>query len=364
MNSGLKIILVSIGIGLHASPFASLFGNDVEEESKEWTFVSVPDFLNRDTLYPQEGFEDALTYFLQAVKAENPDFVLVAGDIVNGRWPTLMEPTAEAIVEKAEIFYPAWKARMEANGLKYYVAIGDHEIGDDPWPDEKAELVPIFEREFVKHLQMPLNGPEHMKGTAFSVFHKGTLFVSLNVFEPGEGHMGEMVADVSGEQLKWLDELLASHEDANHIVVMGHAPILGPVAQLNSGGIMLEKGRDSQLWKTLSSRGVDLYLCGEVHAITCTERDSVQQIAHGSLFGWNPTVNYLVGKVTERSIELELKEIDVTPNVVDGISLSVSMTPETLEAGFRSVGTMKILKTDDGVEKIKTGSFQEEKESL
>ena len=30
---------------------------------------------------------------------------------------------------------------------------------------------------------------------------------------------------------------------------------------------------------------VDLYLCGEVHAITCTQRDGVQQIAHGGLIG-------------------------------------------------------------------------------
>ena len=29
--------------------------------------------------------------------------------------------------------------------------------------------------------------------------------------------------------------------------------------------------------------GVDLYLCGEVHAVTCTQRDGIQQIAHGGL---------------------------------------------------------------------------------
>lgn len=58
-------------------------GSDSSEGS--WTFVSVPDFLNKDTCYPQSGFEDALSYFLQAIKAENPDFVLIPGDLVNGR---------------------------------------------------------------------------------------------------------------------------------------------------------------------------------------------------------------------------------------------------------------------------------------
>jgi hypothetical protein len=50
--------------------------------SESWTFVSIPDFLNVDTLYPEPKWEDALTYTLKSIKAENPDFVLVAGDEV------------------------------------------------------------------------------------------------------------------------------------------------------------------------------------------------------------------------------------------------------------------------------------------
>ena len=56
------------------------------EPSKTWTFVSMPDFLNVDLVYPQTGWEPALDYVLKAVKAEKPDFVLVAGDLVMGRW--------------------------------------------------------------------------------------------------------------------------------------------------------------------------------------------------------------------------------------------------------------------------------------
>ncbi len=331
---------------------------DSSPEDDAWVFVSVPDFLNRDTRYPQPGFEDALSYFLQAVKAENPDFVLVAGDVVNGRWPTLLEPTPEAITEKAAVFYPAWKARMAAHDLKYYVAIGDHEIGDDPWPEAKVATVPVFEQEFVRHFQMPLNGPPSQRGTAYYVYHRGTLIISLNVFEPGDGPMGKIVADVTGERLAWVAEVIDAHPDAEHVIVMGHAPILGPVARLNSGGIMLEGGRDSALWQTLAAKGVDLYLCGEVHAITCTEADGVQQIAHGSLFGWNPTVNYLVVRVSRGRLELELKEIDAVPHVVERISKSITITPESRQEGFRSMGTMEILKTASGTEKTKTGLFR------
>ena len=351
-------MLVLVILGSFACQSCKPNGSDSSEGS--WTFVSIPDFLNKDTHYPHPGFEDALSYFLQAVRAENPDFILVPGDLVNGRWPTLMEPTEEAIVEKAGIFYPAWKARMEAHDLQYYVAVGDHEVGDNPWPEEKARLVPIFEEQFRKHLQMPENGPEHMKGLAYSFIHKNTLIVSVNVFEAGDGPEGKIVANVSGEQLRWLGEVLNEHQSVDHMIVMGHTPVLGPVKQMHSSGMMLEGGRESEFWKTLVKHQVDLYLCGEVHAITCSEQDGVEQIAHGSLFGWNPTVNYLVGRVSPESIELELKEIDIIPEVVDRKSLSVSFTPEALREGFRTVGTMSIDKSGSRTTKERTGHFRVE----
>ena len=319
--------------------FLGCSAKEKQDNTEEpWIFVSIPDFLNKDTHYPHPGFEEALTYFLQAVKAENPDFLLVPGDLVDGRWPSKMEPTEEAILEKAAVFYPAWKARMAANGLKYYAAVGDHEVGDNPWPAEKAKLVPVFEEQFRDYLQMPENGPDHMKGLAYYFIHNNTLFVTVNVFEPGEGPEGNIVAQVSGKQLEWLDNVLGSHKGVDHIIVMGHTPVLGPVNKLNSSGMMLEKGRDSGLWKTLARHRVDLYLCGEVHAITCTERDGVQQIAHGSLFGWNPTVNYLKGTVSSNGIKLALKEIDIIPRLEGRKSLAVEFTDEVMEKGFRTVG--------------------------
>ena len=79
-----------------------------------WVFVSMPDFLNVDTDYPQPGWETSLGY---------------------------------------------------------------------PWHGPKADLVPLYKSEFRRHLKMPLNGPEHMKGTAFWWKHKNALFVSVDVFD-------------------------------------------------------------------------------------------------------------------------------------------------------------------------------------
>ena len=289
--------------------------------------------------------------------------MLVAGDLAMGRWHN----GDEGVRHWADIYYPAWIKRMEAHGLKFYVALGDHDIGDNPWNpgDKKTKLVPEFKKAFRDHLKMPTNGPEHMKGTAYSFSHKEVLFIAVDVYEedPEEG----IALRVAGKQLAWLERTLTENADARHIVVMGHTPILGPVRAKSSSRLMLQQGRESPLWQTMKKHGGDLYLCGEVHDVTCIERDGVQQIAHGGLFGYNPQVNYLVGTVSPKQIRLELKEIDI---ICRGESLwqvgpnrpheTVIISDEMKKRGFRSIGTMIIDKsTGRKLAKNKTGRFDE-----
>ncbi len=328
---------------------------------KPWRFVSIPDFVNVDLTYPQPGWEETLNYVLKAIKAENPEFVLVAGDLVMGRWPD-----KESIKKYAAMYYPAWVKRMEDHGLKFYTAIGDHEIGDNPWRGDKAALVSTFKKQFQKYLKMPLNGPLRMKGTAFWFIHENALFVSVDVFEKGEGPQGGIVPKVTGEQLEWFEKVLTENSGVEHVIVMGHTPILGPVAKESSSGLMLEGGQQSPLWQTLKKHGADLYLCGEVHAITCTQADDVLQIAHGGLFGYNPKVNYLVATVFADRIELTLKELEIAN---EGERLwqvgnnrpheKVSIADEVKEKGFVTVGTAT-LTTEDGRKVLTqvTGHFQ------
>jgi hypothetical protein len=278
-------------------------------DTSAWAFVSMPDFLNVDTQYPQPGWEPALDFVLTSVKAEDPDFLLVAGDLLMGRWHT-----AADIEKYAAQYYPAWIRRLQHYELPFYAAIGDHELGDNPWPDEKAALVPLFKEQFRHYLKMPENGPSHMRGTAFWWRHKGTLFVAVDVFEKAQGRQGGITAQVTGPQLAWLERVLSENSDADHKVVMGHTPVLGPVRAWSSSRLMLKDGRDSAFWKTIRQHGVDLYLCGEVHAMTCIERDGVMQIAHGGLIGYNTRTNYLVARVLPDRLELELKEIDMVPS--------------------------------------------------
>lgn len=197
-------------------------------EKKNWSFTSIPDFLNFDIEYPQKGWEDALGFILTSVKKEDPAFVMVAGDLVMDHWG----PTKKDVNRWADRYYPPWTQRFANHDLKVYAALGDHGIGDNPWRGSKADLVPTYkEAPFCRHLRMPLNGPDHMKGTTF--------------------------------------------------------------------------------WKTIVKYDVDLYLCGEVHAVTCKQKDGILQIAHGGLLGRTNRPNYLVVTVRPDRLDLTPKEIDL-----------------------------------------------------
>ncbi len=334
--------------------------------TESWTFVSIPDFLNFDIEYPQEGWEDALGYILDSMKKEDPAFAMVAGDLVMGHW----EVSKESIDRWADKYYPPWIKRFEDHNLKVYAALGDHEVGDNPWRGAKATAVPFYKDAFKRHLRMPLNGPEHMQGTAFYWLHRNVLFVSVDVFEVRKSRQGEIAAGVTGKQLAWLEGVLQKHHDTvDHIIVMGHTPILHPVRTFSSSGMLLEKGRESELWKTMAKYQVDLYICGEVHAVTCTQKDGVQQVAHGGLIGRTSKPNYMVVTVHQKRLELELKEIDLIngkgmlwqKNKSRGPYNTITITAERKKAGFTSIGRLNIVKKNGMKEFQSIDGFFDEK---
>ena len=161
------------------------------KNARSWSFVSMPDFLNVDCDYPQEGWEGSLSYILESVKEENPDFLVVAGDLVMGHWDAPEWNDRDTIAKYSNRYYSAWKQRMVHHGLQFYTSIGDHEVGDNPWKTpKKLEAVQRYKKAFAEHLKMPENGPDHMKGTAFWWRHKNVLFISTDVFEEGISDQG------------------------------------------------------------------------------------------------------------------------------------------------------------------------------
>ena len=353
-------------LGLLIITFWFVAGQSVfAKETKPWSFVSIPDFLNFDIEYPQEGWEDALGFIMDSMKKENPAFVMVAGDLVMGHWGT----QKEEINKWADKYYPGWIQRFKDHGLKVYAALGDHEIRDNPWHGAQADAVPFYKDAFRRHLKMPLNGPDHMKGTAFYWLYKNALFISVDVFEKGKSRQGEIAAGVTGKQLVWFEQVLSEHRNqADHIIVMGHTPILRPVRTFSSSGMLTEKGRNSEFWRVMVKNDVDLYLCGEVHAVTCTQRDGIQQIAHGGLIGRTTKPNYLKVSVVEDRLDLNIKEIDLINgkgrlwqrDKSKGPWDTITITPERKKKGFTSIGSVSITKSSDQKKFVSiTGFFDE-----
>jgi hypothetical protein len=348
------------------SPRQLLVERAAAADVQPWTFCSIPDFLNFDIEYPQEGWEDALGFILGSMKKDDAAFVMVPGDLVMGHWG----PTKDEVWKWADLYYPQWTQRFADLGLEVYTALGDHELGDNPWRGAKAKLVPTYRAAFRKHLKMPLNGPDAMKGTAFYWVYRNALFVSVDVFEEGRSDQGEIAAGVTGEQLEWFESLLSRYRDqVRHIVVMGHTPVLRPVRTYSSSGMLTVEGRESAFWQTMARYGVDLYLCGEVHAVTCTRRDGVQQIAHGGLLGRTTRPNYLRVVVHPDRLELDLREIEL----VNGKGRlpqhqkrrgpwdTLTITEESQERGFQSIGQLKILQRDGEKQFVSpTGFFDPE----
>ncbi|WP_167768515.1 NPCBM/NEW2 domain-containing protein [Haloarcula amylovorans] len=287
------------------------------------TFVSVPDMYNWDIANPQSGWEDAIDWFFtQLTSVEGAEFALSAGDIMDARWWT----DKQQVQTRADEYWGGYKQRFEDSNLPVYVAPGDHERGDNDWPDWKLDLVPTFEQKFVEIFDHPTNGPAGKEELAYYFVKDNALFVTVDTWElkNGEAHLS-----VTGDQLTWFENILSNHQDKDFIIVQGHVPVISGVNTRNSSGLYLEGGQSSEFWQVMKQYGVDAYLCGEHHAITTDKVDGIWQIVHGSLWGTHTNLNYLVGTVGSDTLELELKEFDVNygGGYIDHINRSDTNAP-------------------------------------
>ena len=320
-----------------------------------YRFLSFPDFLNQDVadltaggratyVDPTTGqvanstnasYDKALDEVLSEMDSQRASDLLVAGDLMEGRWgrddsgagvfgPVRTERQRLAATRRAAAtYYPAWSERLADHGLTPFPALGDHEIGDNPWRrpgdqwiDFKRRHVPEFKQLFARELLTRPNGERRFldhptqgqaRDTAYAVrLDRNVLLVTI---DPFTRRAGDVRVSVDRAQLAWLHDLLrkARKESVPWVLVQGHTPIAGPVRHRNSSTLAYRGGTKSALWKTMVRGGVDVYLCGEVHDQTVTVRDGIVQVAHGSLF-YRGEASYLVGQATARRLVLENRQ--------------------------------------------------------
>lgn len=298
--------------------------------------LSSPDFLNADVadLGPgrlrgtNRAYERALDRVLDDWADAEPDAVLVAGDLVNGRWDRddrrvrrfgpvgTRAQKAAAVRRAARTYYPAWSARFRAHGLEVYPAAGDHEYGDDPWPAGRRRLAPVYAREFARAFTRDLTGTglSRPRGP-----HAGTAYawrpapdVQVVSVDPFDLTSGRARLRLDAAQQRWLERVLAraQADGVRWTIVQGHLPVLEPVRARGSSELRYEGGSRSRLWRAFERYGVDLYLCGEVHDVTASEHGGVVQLAHGGAFQFGLTTYALLDVHPDR-IDVSLEDHDV-----------------------------------------------------
>jgi len=340
-----------------------------------FAFTSFPDLYNWNIKYPQEGWEDAMDWFLSRMKEEGPAFSLNAGDLMDARW----WESEEQVREKTNQYWGGLVQRMEDKDIEIYYVAGDHEYGDDNGLSMN-DLTEVFAEQFVEIFEMPQNGPEHKKGRAYSFEEENLYVIGVDTFQfPWEGEVNQWAFALGDKQLDWLEGELQSaraREDIDFVIVQGHNPVIRQgVTNRTSSANFMDAGPDGEFWQLMAEYDVDAYFCGEHHDISVNRQDGVWQIVHGAIWGTNNPVNYLRGRVNHREYRFDqlifdLFEIPVEygggeihpeqhPNRTWGPSEEVSIPQEVKEEGPEKVGSLAI-ETRDGPNKTvkRTGVFQ------
>ncbi len=334
MNIWARALIVS-GIAL-----AAVTGNAEEQ----WRFLTLADWHWAEkyivTGEPPVHVTKAIAEDVAAVKMLKQnyggDLILLPGDSNGGHWdrPEFIKrkfpglSAEEAILKAGHLCYSGMINSFKQGGYsKLIMAVGDHEVGDNPWAPGSAvsRCQPQFREAFASAFNINPDGGDFRHGdavgnaasrplgtkyenTSYAYRHKNVLFVTVDVFhqeDPNKriGDEGSVTGTVTGKHLQWLDNVLSeARKDAGieHIFVQSHLPVIYPVRKVNSSGMLMDNGTESPFWQTLRKHKVDIYFAGEVHANTTTRdpgSDLVQLVTRGNFFNNFQTVDISADRI-------------------------------------------------------------------
>ena len=223
-----------------------------------WKFALISDTQGDNWEAPGKSCVDdaVLGKVAHAIACDKPDFVLAAGDLVNG-W---FRNGGTSYVDQ----YLNWKKTMEpvyGAGIKVFPVRGNHDSGPErialpplparfePPPGSLALLGDAFRKVFSEPY-IPANGPPGEEGITYSFTHKNAFVVGLDQFERPHRM-----------NYRWLEGQLASNT-MPHVFVFGHEPAF----QLRHLDCLAfyPKDRDA-FWDLIGRAGARVYLCGHDH---------------------------------------------------------------------------------------------------
>jgi len=323
-----------------------------------WRFISLPDWHSAEKYvtkwetgtvenksgWGDKGYASYDDYRAAMVAADSNkladvnacfggELIVMPGDTQSGHWDTTAfqntfksipeysgYSSSDVIVEAGHLVYSGLKEGFAGGGYtNLLIAVGDHEIGDNPWPvgNTVSTQLPAFREGFADVFNRETIGGAYIhtdpigaaparpygtpyEATSYAVQYRNVLFITADVFyqqDPGVtiGPEGTVKGELVGDHLAWFTNVLAQANgipSIDHIIVQSHLPGIYPVRKYASSGMLLTNNENSDFFAAMRQYGVDIYMGGEVHGNTVTldpTSDLVQLVTRGNGAS-NPTV--------------------------------------------------------------------------
>jgi hypothetical protein len=234
-------------------------GASLQKQPASWKFAVISDTQgNNQEKAGKSCINDEIVRIIaEDIVQEHPDFVLVAGDLVNG-W--FRNGGTDYAVQ-----YANWKKAMGSvyrTGIRVYPIRGNHDSGPErialpplpshlePPPNTPILLKKAFNNTFVEPY-IPHNGPADEEGFTYSFSHKNAFIVGLDQFTGGQHKINQ----------DWLNRQLAGNRNL-HVFVYGHEPAFETDHKDNLA--FYPKERDI-FWDSIGKAGGQIYFCGHDH---------------------------------------------------------------------------------------------------
>ncbi len=310
-----------------------------------WRFISLADWHSAEKFIMgnrHKAFKNAVDENIATLKWMKSYFggelILLPGDSNGGHWDTPkfirkfnpeLSPE-QTILQAGKLCYMGMIDTFQKGGYdKLLMAVGDHEVGDNPWPAGSAvsRYQPQFRETFAKSFNYSSGGASFKytkkigtadsrplgtkyEDTSYAYQYKNVLFITVDVFHQQDyqtaiGEQGTVTGTVIGPHLQWLESVLSeARKDTSikHIFVQAHLPVIYPVRKVSSSGMLIDDGEDNDFWKLLRKYKVDIYFAGEVHANTVTKDpkyDLLQVVTRGNFF-----TNFQTVDISDDKIEM------------------------------------------------------------
>ncbi len=320
---------------------------DYSGKDASWRFISLADWHSAEKHIMRDrdkGLDAKIAEDIATIKRIKRGFggelILLPGDSNGGHWDTpkfikKFKPgltVEQSILQAGKLCYQGMiDVFMQGGYDTLIMAVGDHELGDNPWPagSDVSRCQGQFRDVFAKAFNYTANGVTFKysqkigaadsrpigtkyQDTSYAYQYKNVLFVTVDAFHQEDyqtkiGEQGSVTGTVVGRHLQWLESVLSEARkiaSIKHILVQSHLPVIYPVRKVSSSGMLFDEGVDSTFWKLLRKYDVDLYFAGEVHANTVTkdpDSDLLQVVTRGNFFS-----NFQTVDVSDDRIEMTL----------------------------------------------------------